>query len=314
MTQKVILSALSLLAAGVIALWARPTSLNTGVFFWRDGAIAREASILFVGDMMFDRTIRSMSERRGGDYLFACVIDYIKGFDLAVGNLEGTITDNPSLSQRTLPGEAGNTTFTFPTSTAELLRRSGIGAVSIANNHIFDFGRFGVESTREYLTAAGVQHFGDPIDPAQKSLVKDVNGLGIALVGFNQFLGVDSATATVAEIQGLRANSDAIIVFSHWGDEYVPVTDGQRAIAHAFIDAGADAVIGAHPHVIQEHEVYKGKSIYYSLGNFMFDQYWEDAVRDGLVLEAHLSDRSISFIPRHVLGTRGRGPCLSNGL
>jgi len=310
MRKGIVLLIVCLSVALVAIIRFAPSSPNTGHAPWRDGFASRTATILFVGDMMFDRTILAMSMEEGGDYLFSCIADYVRGFDLAVGNLEGPITGYPSMSWMTVPGDLGNTTFTFPTSTASLLARSGIDAVSLANNHIFDFGRQGVESTREHLPAAGVRYFGDPLDVRRKSALFDVNGLTVAIAGFNEFLGVDSVSTTVSEIGALRADADFVIVFSHWGEEYVPVVDRQRAAAHAFIEAGADAVIGAHPHVIQESEVYKGKQIYYSLGNFIFDQYWNEGVRKGLVLEAHLKDRSVSFVPRMVSSSRTSGPCL----
>jgi gamma-polyglutamate biosynthesis protein CapA len=287
--------------------------LMAGIVAWKVEAPTwgkRGGSMLFVGDMMFDRTILSVAEARGGDYLFSCAADYLRGFDAVVGNLEGPITNNPSVSRLTVPGDDGNTTFTFPTSTAGLLARSGVTAVSLANNHIFDFGRAGVEETRENLRSADVEYFGDPLDPLAKSTILRVGGFDVALVGFNAFLGVDSVKATVAEIARLKSGADRVIVFAHWGDEYVPANESQKAAARAFVDAGADAVIGAHPHVIQESESYKGAPIYYSLGNFIFDQYWEESVRKGMALEASIGEDRISFVPRYVVRERNSGPCL----
>ena len=74
-----------------------------------------------------------------------------------------------------------------------------------------------------------------------------------------------------------------MVVFSHWGVEYSPAsTDSMKSLAHQFIDAGADLVVGSHPHVIEPMEIYNGKRIYYSLGNFIFDQYFNEDVRNGL--------------------------------
>jgi gamma-polyglutamate biosynthesis protein CapA len=284
-----------------------------GAVAWRVEAPTGDkkgGSMLFVGDMMFDRTIRSVAEVRGGDHFFSCVADYARGFDAVVGNLEGPITANPSVSRTTRPGDDGNTTFTFPTSTAGLLARSGVTVVSLANNHILDFGRAGVGETRANLRSAEVGYFGDPLDPSGKSLVVDVGGLRVALVGFNAFLGVDSVKGTVAEIARVLPSVDYAIVFAHWGDEYVPANDFQKAAARAFVDAGAHAVIGAHPHVIQESESYKGASIYYSLGNFIFDQYWDESVRKGMVLEVLVGQDGLSFTSRFVTSERNSGPCL----
>jgi poly-gamma-glutamate synthesis protein (capsule biosynthesis protein) len=235
---------------------------------------------------------------------------YLDSFDLVVGNLEGTITELPSLSLSTVPGQPGNTTFTFPTSTGDLLFRHNVRLVSLANNHSLDFGRSGLESTRALLSAASVGFFGDPLDPSRKSIVKGVGGVPVAFVGFNQFLGVDSVQATVEEIERVKTSADHVVVFAHWGDEYVQANEFQKMAAHAFVDAGADVVVGAHPHVIQESEVYSGSLIYYSLGNFIFDQYWDDAVRTGLVLEALITPDDIVVTPRKAVRTRTLGPCL----
>jgi poly-gamma-glutamate synthesis protein (capsule biosynthesis protein) len=85
-------------------------------------------------------------------------------------------------------------------------------------------------------------------------------------------------------------------VYSHWGDEYVTANAMQKSLARRFIDAGAEIVIGAHPHVVQEHELYAGKHIYYSLGNFIFDQYFNEQVRRGLMLELALDASGIADI------------------
>jgi poly-gamma-glutamate synthesis protein (capsule biosynthesis protein) len=98
----------------------------------------------------------------------------------------------------------------------------------------------------------------------------------------------------LADIKIADQNSDQVIIFSHWGNEYEQKpTDQDISLAHSFIDHGADLVIGAHPHVIQSKEIYQGKYIYYSLGNFVFDQYFDDEVRCGLVLSFDLDKTKI---------------------
>ena len=160
----------------------------------------------------------------------------------------------------------------------------------MANNHIFDFGKVGIEESRKALKKAGVDWFGDPLDKDKKSFIYHTDplnlvGKSVAFVGFNQFLGVDSIENTVEEIKKRKFDGDIVVVFSHWGDEYVSANDFQKNTARGFIDAGADLVVGAHPHVIQESDVYKGKMIYYSLGNFIFDQWWNSDVKKGMGIE-----------------------------
>ncbi len=267
----------------------------------------KEARVLFVGDSMFDRTIRSHASAQGEDFLFSCMKDFLASFDVVVANLEGPVTSFDSKSVGTIPGQEGNTTFTFSPTIPKALFDHNVRVVSLGNNHITDFGREGVEMTRSYLKKASVDYFGDPFDAQKKSTIVSVPGATFGIVGYNQFLGVDTVTQTVDEIERLRDEVDHVIVFSHWGDEYVDANQFQKNSARTFIDAGADVVFGAHPHVIQKREEYKGKTIYYSLGNFIFDQYWDASVRKGLGVEMVTQGGNISFI-EHVfeLGRDGR--------
>jgi poly-gamma-glutamate synthesis protein (capsule biosynthesis protein) len=103
-------------------------------------------------------------------------------------------------------------------------------------------------------------------------------------VNYNLF-SQGSEPAALAEIKKIRPQVDWLIVYTHWDNEYQPLAHSSSvSLAHQFIDLGADLIIGSHPHVIQNHEVYKDKHIYYSLGNFVFDQYFEPAVRQGLAV------------------------------
>jgi poly-gamma-glutamate capsule biosynthesis protein CapA/YwtB (metallophosphatase superfamily) len=112
-------------------------------------------------------------------------------------------------------------------------------------------------------------------------------------VPYNQFLGtIDETLRALAEVP----KEHITIVFPHWGNEYQPATPSQKYLAHMFADAGADAVIGAHPHVIQEHEIVNGIPIYYSLGNFIFDQYWSDEVRTGMGVVLHVTEQGIASV------------------
>ncbi len=258
------------------------------------------AEILFGGDMMFDRFIRSVTEKRGGDFIFSCIDDVLKRANLVVANLEGPITHNASVSIGTKPGEVKNFAFTFPTSTASLLARHNILAVSTGNNHTRNFGLEGAEETARYLHEAGIGFVGDSPHPA--AIGSTINGVPLTLIAYNEFsAGRGSASTTLAKISSARSRGYLPIVFAHWGIEYATTSSVySRELAHRFIDAGAEIVVGAHPHVVQEHEVYgsstsfdnaqdrsltASKHIYYSLGNLIFDQYWNDEVRTGLLLQ-----------------------------
>jgi poly-gamma-glutamate synthesis protein (capsule biosynthesis protein) len=263
--------------------------------------------VLFVGDLIFDRTIRTYADMYGDDHPFSCVEDELRAYDMVVANLEGPITDNPSVSA--IPPYSGpnNTRFTMPIRTAAVLARYGIHAVSLGNNHIYDFGGEGIDATRQALTASGIVFAGDPRDASNTAVRIETVPVPFTMVVFNEFFG--SAEDTIAAIRSVEEH-ETVIVFAHWGEEYVPVTERQKVWARQFIDAGADMVIGAHPHVIQESEVYNGAAIYYSLGNFLFDQYGSEDVRKGLALGLTISPRGIETIEeRFTLHSSDRRTC-----
>jgi poly-gamma-glutamate synthesis protein (capsule biosynthesis protein) len=235
--------------------------------------------------MMFDRSIRERAMRSGNDSVFGPRLQaLLQSEDRVVANLEGPITSQPSRSIGSAFGSAENYNFTFHPSWAQTLATRGIGIVNLGNNHILNRGEAGLAETCGYLDAAGVQYFGDPRDTSHRWLLTELQGIRIALVNDNQFMS-GGHEAALADIQQARAGADIVIVYTHWGTEYVPATETQKQLAHAFIDAGADAIIGSHPHVVQEREEYQGKMIYYSLGNFIFDQYFRPETQQGLLVE-----------------------------
>ena len=244
-------------------------------------------TIFFGGDMMFDRSVREAGKRLGDDHLLACLDPLIAAADIAAANLEGPLTPHESVSVGSAVGSARNYTFTFPLSTASLLAEHGIRFVSLGNNHIGNFGDAGIHSTLAALDAASVASFGDPLE--QRIARHDDGDIRISLIGYNQFAPEGSfraASTTLAQIRTERAAGRLPIVFAHWGEEYQPAQEYQKTLAHAFVDAGAVLVVGAHPHVVQESETYRDVPIYYSLGNLVFDQYWHESVQRGLTILA----------------------------
>ncbi len=248
--------------------------------------------VLFVGDMMFDRSVRQTMDSFGPDFVFSCITSELASADLVVGNLEGPITKNPSKSVGSAIGSHDNFVFTFPEYVAPLLRAHNFKAVSLGNNHIYNFGEAGVAETVRSLEREGVGHFGEP---GTRSVYEiESSGILLSFIGYNQFDAAWSASTTISQIRDERAKGRIPVVFAHWGDEYVAANELQKVLAHRFIDAGADLVIGSHPHVIQETEQYKGKHIYYSLGNFIFDQYWNEQVRTGLTVRVTFDEHGVT--------------------
>lgn len=270
--------------------------LSTWLFFEYTKSTS-EAKILFVGDIFFDRQIRKVITDKGEDYILGCLGDYLKEFDLVVGNLEGPITDNPSVSLGSEIGSPQNFVFTFPPLSAKLLYKNNIRVVSLGNNHIGNFGQAGIASTYEYLDRAGVEYFGG-VSGNEPILRKNINGIDFSFIAYNQFGGKSKeqvASDIKSEKMGEKKQKRKVVVFAHWGEEYTVPTEHMKQAAKLFAESGADLIIGAHPHVIQESERVGETPIYYSLGNFIFDQYWNKEVSTGLGVVATFSKNNLSL-------------------
>jgi len=299
--------------AGLAALFAGYRDLAAVMIPYASAyqpAPAAQATVLFGGDMMFDRTVRTTIKYKGGDYIFSCIDPLLQAQDAVVANLEGPITPSASLSATSTPGDPFNMIFTFPLSTGDLLYRHHIRIVNLGNNHIENFGTGGVRSTMAVLGGAHVDYFGDPI--TQHVASTDIKGIPVAFINYNQFAGnpTRNASTTVSQIRSARAAGYIPVVYTHWGIEYATTSPQYvRDLAHRFIDA--EMVIGSHPHVVEDHEMYQGKYIYYSLGNFIFDQYFSDEVRHGLLLQVTFTPtgvQSIKEIP--IVLNRDRTTCV----
>jgi poly-gamma-glutamate capsule biosynthesis protein CapA/YwtB (metallophosphatase superfamily) len=268
----------------------------------------KKAKITFIGDIFFDRQIRFISYNKGEDHLFSCINSFLKEKDLIVGNLEGPITDNPSISIGTEVGSPNNFIFTFPPSSAKLLFENNIKLVDLGNNHINNFGREGIKSTEKYLNKAGINYFGG-ISGDENIYRTKVNGLDLSFISYNQF-GGSNAKKVAEKIKSEKEKGNKVIVFSHWGEEYVDTPEYVKQNANIFVEAGADLIVGSHPHVIQGSEIIKNVPVYYSLGNFMFDQYWDKNVSTGLILETEITSKNIKVTEQRVKLNRDGTTCL----
>jgi len=247
------------------------------------------ATLLFGGDMMFDRNIRLRAQERGNyEFIFENLIPIFSKADAIVANLEGPVTDFPSRSVGSVPGSTNNYFFTFSPNVLTTLSRWPF-IVNLGNNHILNFGQDGLAQTYNYLAETAVPYFGyvQPEQETKSFLIKEIGGITFGFVNYNQFVtgGKQQAFADIAEI---RPMVEILVMYTHWGNEYVQENQVIKDLGYQFVDTGADLIIGSHPHVVQGTEDYKGKRIYYSLGNFVFDQYFETAVKNGLLVEAEV--------------------------
>lgn len=239
-------------------------------------------SFAAVGDVLFDRAVRNTLETAGGDRLFDGVKGALEGVDLAICNLECPLCD-PACG-RALPKRIR---FRGDPGMAAVLRRAGFTAAGVANNHAVDWGREGFAETLRHLEAAGVMPVGGgpDRDAAFRPAWFRAGGLQVALFGCLAFLpegfppaaerpgpAVLDIERLEAQIRLARERADAVVVSFHWGPEGSAVPDSrQTEWARRAVDAGADLVIGHHPHVLQPVEHYRGALVLYSLGNFLFD-------------------------------------------
>jgi poly-gamma-glutamate synthesis protein (capsule biosynthesis protein) len=221
-------------------------------------------TVVAVGDVMLGRMV-NVKSLRAEDFTwpFQYTADLLRGADLTIGNLEGPLLTGCAIDET-------SRRFCADPRAVEGLAWAGFDALSLANNHARDFGEAGFEETAALLGEAGIAAFYGG-QPAQIG----VRGLRVGVLGF------DDVSARLDDAQIIRAarqaaaQVDVLLAVLHWGEEYKPEPDArQQALGRALIDAGAHVVIGAHPHWVQPVEEYHGGLIFYSLGNFVFDQTW----------------------------------------
>ena len=265
-------------------------------------------SLVFVGDMVLDAAAGDMI-RRGADP-FANFAPVFAGADIRIGNLECVVATT---------GLAGHKNFTFRAHprTLPVLKRH-FDAVALANNHSGDFGRSAFAQMLGLLKQAQIGYFGGGhnLAEAHRPLIVERKGLRIALLGYNEFMprsfeadfnapGVawSEDEQVVADINKARTvfGADLVVPVMHWGWENEPVANArQRQLARTMIDAGADVVIGGHPHVTQDIEHYRGKPIIYSVGNFVMKETDNDRQRVGWVLRLQLDKQGVASFDTRV--------------
>ena len=269
-----------------------------------DPEIHYDFSLGFAGDINFADDyipmgyLAALGSENISDGIDQEYIDIMKRMDLMWINNEFTYSERGE----PLPGKA----FTFRSSPSHVsyLKDLGIDIVGLANNHTFDYGELSLLDTLDTLDKAGIPHVGAGrnIEEAASPVYLETNGFTIAYVAAScaeQYIYTPEATESTPgillcvddtrfldSIRTASENADYVIALPHWGTEQSTwLLDKQRDSARAYIDAGADAVIGAHPHILQGIEYYSGKPILYSLGNFWFDNYDIDTV----VAELHFT-------------------------
>lgn len=232
----------------------------------------------FVGDIMLGRDVELKMREYGASYPYTHMLEHLTA-SYVVGNFEASIpfvhVPTPSMTMR----------FSVDPEFIPALSAAGFTHLSLANNHGYDYGAEGYWNARAVLSANETVPFGHPYELAESSVAYiEHAGMRVALIGVYAVVSLPSEE----ELESLFSSaesSDLQIAYVHWGDEYELVHNAaQETLAHRLIDAGADLVVGHHPHVVQDIGSYQGVPIVYSLGNFVFDQYFSTDVQQGLML------------------------------
>ncbi len=249
------------------------------------------ARIFFVGDIMLGRRVETMSEEFGLLYPFESTAYILAGSDITVGNLEGPV---PELHVHT--PDLGYI-FSFDERVLPLLKSVGFDVLSLANNHTRDHGTSGFAHTYAACTRAALTCAGDPENLGTSSIsYQTVKGVTVGFIMIHATVLPIDMDALMPLLTRMRTESDVQIAYVHWGDEYALVhNEAQESLAYTIVDNGIDAVIGHHPHVVQDVALYQGKPIFYSLGNFVFDQYFSSPVQEGLGVHMEIDDEAILY-------------------
>lgn len=263
----------------------------------------KEITLLFVGDIMLSRAVGAKIKNQDDPrFPFLKIADEIKSADLAFGNLESPISEKGKnqgsiYSFRADPGVAAGLKF------------AGFDVLSLANNHIFDWGSIALVDTVEILKNSGIDSVGAGKDEfnANAPLVKQVGDTKIAFLAFTNLypksLEADADKPGISHfdipgikkaISELKKSNDIVVVSLHWGEEYkINSNDVQKDLARALVEVGADLIVGHHPHVVQEIERSQNSWIAYSLGNFVFDQSFSKETMEGLILKVKIKNKKV---------------------
>jgi len=270
--------------------------------------VSEEVSLVAVGDISYSRGVeRIVRKENNANYPFLKIQDYLKSADLVFGNLETPITQGSGIPDfemifRSNPG------------TEQALKQGGFSILSLANNHTPNFGEKGLKDTFNFLENARIKYVGagQNEQEAYQPVYIENKGIKFAFLAYNDtdvvpayyeasanrfgtaFMRIDKMIEAVKEA---KQKTDFVIVSMHAGIEYADKpNNSQINFAHAAVDAGADLVIGHHPHVVQTLGKYKGKYIFYSLGNFVFDQPQSEETKEGLAIKVYFAKNGINKI------------------
>lgn len=260
----------------------------------------KTVTFLAAGDISLSRNVAARIKKYKDPLLpFRSLETLLRSTDFNFANLESPF------SGKSYAGKTGSLVFNAPVENVTGLKAYNFKVLNLANNHALDQGTSGSAYTRDLLTKQGIAYVGTGtnLDQAWQPAIINAQGFNIGFIGAsyssindngkttnNYVARIEDVQHLTKAVQDLRTKVDFVVVTMHAGTEYTRKPNrAQVAFAHAAIDAGANMVIGAHPHWVQTVEKYHGKYIFYSLGNFIFDQMWSQQTREGLTLKITLA-------------------------
>jgi len=300
------------MAAVVVSLgtgvWLGGSSLSVPAYAEPVANMSGKAALQLtaVGDVMLARKVERLINSYGIGYPLAKVQDLLRQADITFGNLESPL----GVGGTKLPGKG--IWFRANPDSVKALVDGGFDVVSLANNHALDYDTPPFLQTFQVLQGHNILAVGGGKDAAEanRPAIVEKDGVRVAFLAYSEMADIIwslqyprmlKATETdpgiaplvvrdiVRDIKSARKDADMVVVSLHWGVEYADdPTPAQRETAHALVDAGADLILGHHPHTLQGVEIYRNAVIAYSLGNFVFDQSWSDKTEEGLILQAQI--------------------------
>jgi poly-gamma-glutamate synthesis protein (capsule biosynthesis protein) len=248
-----------------------------------DGEDEDELTLAFVGDLLPAGSVARLMAKNGYDYPYREARSLLESADITAGNLETAITD------RGTPEDNKQYLFRGPKEALPALREAGFDVLNLANNHTLDYGWDGLQDTMDALDLHGLRHMGAGADVhrAFEPVYVEAKGMTVAYIGATNVVPKVSWKAgpkqpglaelynpayAVEAVKAAKEKADLVVVMVHWGVERADQPINEQIVkGRKLIDAGADLIIGSHPHVLQGFESYNGKWIAYSLGNFVFN-------------------------------------------
>lgn len=289
---------------------------GTGAAAESTGAVKAAVRLLFAGDVYLSDHVLEAYDAAGG-------IDGVlsQGYQAEIQAADYFVTNEEfPFSTRGTPAPDKQFTFRVHPEKVKLMQEMGIDLVTLANNHALDYGRDAMLDTIDTLDRAGIRHVGagKNLAEARKPAIVELNGRTFAFIGATRvypeadwaagtdsagmFSAYDGGAQLAEEVKAAKQQADYVIAYVHWGIEREETpNEVQKSIAHRLVDAGADLVVGAHPHVLQGIEYYQGVPIAYSLGNFVFGS----SIPSTALLQADVDDAGIRL--RLIPGTSAAG-------